>query len=138
MKQQQPWYALSEEETYQVLDTRFEGLDVAEAEHRLEMFGPNELERGKRISKFAILLAQIKNPLVYVLVAAAVISLLAGSNIDAIVIGVVIIVNTLIGFFQEYQAEKAIEALMARAAPEAEVVRKSHKRSEYLEMSIPA
>jgi P-type Ca2+ transporter type 2C len=138
MKQQQPWYAFSKEETYQVLDTRFEGLDVAEAERRLEFHGLNELKRGKRISKFAILLAQIKNPLVYVLVAAAVISLLAGSNIDAIVIGVVIIVNTLIGFFQEYQAEEAIEALMARAAPEAEVVRKSQKRSEYVEMSIPA
>lgn len=138
MDQKQPWYALSKEETYAVLNTHFEGLDVAEAERRLVLYGPNELERGKRISKFAILLAQIKNPLIYVLVAAAGISLLAGSNIDAIVIGVVIIVNTLIGFFQEYQAEEAIEALMARAAPEAEVVRKSLKRSEYVEMSIPA
>ena len=53
-------------------------------------------------------------------------------------IGVVILVNTLIGFFQEYQAEEAIEALMARAAPEAEVVRKSQERSEYMEMSVPA
>jgi len=138
MKQNQAWYALSEEEVYQVLDTRFEGLTVSEAEKRLSVYGPNELERGKRISKLAILIAQVRNPLVYVLFAAGVISLFADKNIDAIVIGVVIIVNTLIGFFQEFQAEEAIEALMARAAPEAEVIRKSEKRSEYMEMNVPS
>ena len=138
MEQKQSWHTLTKEETFQVLDTQYEGLSSSEAEKRLELYGPNEIERRKRTSQLAILIAQIKNPLVYVLIAAAGISLLAGSNIDAIVIGVVILVNTLIGFFQEYQAEEAIEALMARAAPEAEVVRKSQERSEYMEMSVPA
>jgi P-type Ca2+ transporter type 2C len=53
-----------------------------------------------------------------------VIALLAGEIIDTIVIGVVILVNTAIGFFQEYRAENAIEALRSRAAPKAEVVRR--------------
>jgi len=138
MEQTQPWYALTEEEIFETLETRYEGLHVAEAERRLEIYGPNELERGERVSKLTILIEQIKNPLVYILVAAAVISLLAGSSIDAIVIGVVIVVNTLIGFFQEYQAEEAIDALMERVAPEAEVVRRSDEHAQYLEMNVPA
>lgn len=138
MERNKQWHSLSIDDTYNTLDARYEGLTVQEAEKRLEQFGYNEIERGKKISKLEIILAQVKNPLVYVLVAAAVISLLAGKNIDAIVIGVVILFNTLIGFFQEYQAEEALEALMARAAPEAEVIRKPEGSSDYIEKNIPA
>ena len=81
MEQKQSWHTLSTEEIFQVLDTQFEGLSSTEAEKRLELYGPNEIERGMRTSKLSIIIAQIKNPLVYVLVAAAGISLLTGSNI---------------------------------------------------------
>lgn len=138
MDQNTRWHSLSVEETIETLDASFEGLPIQEAEKRLTEYSYNEIERGKKVSKVEILLAQVKNPLIYVLVAAAIISLVAGKNIDAIVIGVVILVNTLIGFFQEYQAEEALEALMARAAPEAEVIRKPEGSNDYLEMSIPA
>lgn len=138
MEKDQQYYQMTTEEALNALDSRYEGLPTQEAEKRLEKFGPNEIEAGEKISPLEILIAQIKNPLVYVLVAAAAVSILAGKTVDAIVIGVVIVLNTLIGFFQEYQAEEALESLMARAAPEAEVIRKPEDSDSYMEKSVPA
>ncbi len=132
------WHTLTVEETYETLDAQYEGLVVPEAEKRLEEFGENKLQKDREVSKLDILISQVKDPLIYVLAAAAIISLLAGEELDAIAIGAVIVINTLIGFFQEYRAESALEALMAQAAPEAEVIRKPEDRDEYMEMSLPA
>ncbi|MFP4345754.1 MAG: cation-translocating P-type ATPase [Anaerolineales bacterium] len=131
------WHTLSVDETFAALETGPRGLMLSEAERRLEKFGPNEIESGEGVSKLSILWAQVKNPLVFVLLGAAVISLLAGKVIDAGVIGVVIVVNTLIGFFQEYQAEQALESLKAQAAPEAEVVRECPDVGGCLELRVP-
>ncbi len=138
MDLEQQWHTLNTDETISALEAHQEGLTVAEAEKRLEEYGLNELEGDRKISKLDILLSQVKNPLVYVLVAAGIISLIAGKNTDAIVIGAVIIFNTLIGFFQEYRAEEALEALKSQAAPEAEVIRKPEDSEEYIEMTVPA
>ena len=138
MSNNKKWHNLTQQEVFEKLKARYEGLTVPEAEARLDEYGFNEIEHEKKISKLEILFAQIKNPLVYVLLGAAAISLLAGKTIDAIVIGVVIILNTIIGFVQEYQAESALEALMAQAAPEAQVVRKPEDYEDYMEMSLPA
>ncbi|MFU8827546.1 MAG: cation-transporting P-type ATPase, partial [Brevefilum sp.] len=138
MTEKRNWHELPRDEVFEVLDTGFCGLSEEEAEQRLEQYGPNVVESGDKISKWDILWAQLKNPLVLVLVIAAVISLLAGKNADAIVIAVVIVVNTLIGFFQEFQAEEALDALMSQAAPEADVVRKAKGSDDCVEISIPA
>ncbi len=135
---EQKWHQLTKEAALEALDSRYEGLTVPEAEARLEDFGFNEIKEEKGVNVVEILLAQVKNPLIYVLFAAGAISLIAGKTIDVIVIVVVIILNTLIGFFQEYRAEAALDALMSRAAPEAEVVRKPEERHSYMEMSLPA
>lgn len=71
------------------------------------------------------------------LLAAAGISLLAGKTADAIVIAVVILFNTAIGFFQEYRAEEALESLKAQAAPEADVLRDCPEVRDCIELSIP-
>ena len=138
MKEEVRWYQLPQDEVYEKLDTDFCGITEDQAKQRLEDYGPNVVESGERISKLEILLAQVKNPLVVVLVVAAIISLIAGKNADAIVIAVVIVVNTLIGFFQEYRAEEALGALMSQAAPEADVVRRVDGGEECIEMSIPS
>ncbi len=137
MAEHRRWHTLDLDETFAALDSGFHGLEQAEAERRLAEYGPNEIEGAHKISKLAILWAQIKNPLVFVLLAAAAISLLAGKTTDAIVIGVVIVFNSLIGFFQEYRAEAALEALKAQAAPEAEVVRDCPDVGECVEMRVP-
>ena len=134
---ERPFHTLSIDEAIQELDTSAEGLREAEAERRLEEYGPNEIESKQRTTPLEILWNQVKNPLVAALVFAGIISLLAGEELDAIVILAVIIVNTLIGFFQEYKAETAIEALRSQAAPEAEVLRCTEE-DECIEMRIKA
>ncbi len=136
--EQRVWHALDGEEVCAALDTSPAGLTLAEAERRLEVHGPNALAAARGVSKLAILIAQIKNPLVAILLLAAAVSLIAGKQIDAVVIGLVILFNTAIGFLQEYRAETALEVLKSRAAPEADVVRRASETSEPLEMQIPA
>ncbi len=137
MIEDRQWHLLSTPEVLSHLGTASTGLSVPEAERRLADVGPNEIESAHKVSKLAILWAQIKNPLVFVLLAAAAISLAAGKTADAVVIGVVIVVNSLIGFFQEYRAEAALEALKAQAAPEAEVVRDCPDAGECIELRVP-
>ena len=117
------FHALTSKAALEQLDTTAEGLSQFEATRRLAEYGPNEIESQKKVSKVELLLQQVKNPLVAVLILAAIISLIAGKNVDAVVILGVIIVNSLIGFSQEYKADTAIEALRSQAAPEAEVLR---------------
>ncbi len=119
----QAWHSLAVEEVFEVLETGPKGLSQEEAKKRLEKYGRNEVAKTQETSWIRILLHQLINPLVAVLVVAGVIALLAGEVIDTIVIAVVILVNTAIGFFQEYRAESAIEALRSRAAPQADVLR---------------
>jgi Ca2+-transporting ATPase len=88
------WYTLEIVEVFKKLDTSERGLTPAETEKRLLKYGANELKEEKRISKFALLASQVKNPLVGVLVAAALISFLVGKLIDTMVVVVVIVFNT--------------------------------------------
>ncbi len=134
----QEWHTLETDEVFQLLNSDRTGLTSAEAERRLEEYGPNEIEGAEEVRKLEILWSQLKNPLVGVLLVAAAISLVAGKTIDAIVIAVVIIVNTLIGFFQEYQAEEALQALQSKAAPEAAVLRDCPDVGGCVEERIPA
>ncbi|MDI6691421.1 MAG: cation-transporting P-type ATPase [Candidatus Bathyarchaeota archaeon] len=126
------------ERSVQKLGTSERGLTNDEVEKRLAQYGANEIEEEKRITKLALLLHQLKNPLVGVLVAAALISLAVGKFIDTVVVKVVIIFNTSIGFFQEYKAEAALQALKSMAALEADVVRDCPEKGTCLEMRVKA
>ncbi|MEM3828505.1 MAG: HAD-IC family P-type ATPase [Conexivisphaerales archaeon] len=138
MSRENIWHALSVEEIFEKLKTSGHGLTLAEAEKRLREYGPNELEEEKRMTKLALLIHQLKNPLVGVLLAAALISLLVGKVIDAVVVAVVIAINTSIGFVQEYKAEAALHALKSLAAPEAEVLRNCPEKGACIEMRVKA
>ncbi|MEE4194971.1 MAG: cation-transporting P-type ATPase, partial [Anaerolineae bacterium] len=129
---------LSIEESLQSLQSSCTGLTEEEAQQRLSQYGPNELQEGKKTSKLKLLLEQFINPLVLVLVAAAAISILADHAGDAIVIGVIIIVNALIGFIQESKAEDAITALRSRAAAKATVLRRESQSADAVETPIDA
>ena len=102
---------------------RSTGLSGAEAARRLAENGPNELQEAHRISPWEIALAQFKNLLIVILLIGAVLSLAFGHVLEAVVIGVIVILAVLLGFTQEYRAERAIEALRQIAAPTATVVR---------------
>lgn len=99
------------------------GLTSAEAEARLARFGPNALPEAKTPSLFAVFFRQFLSPLIYILVAAAVVSLLLGEIKDALFIAVVLVINGIIGTVQEYSANRAAAALRKLEQPHATVVR---------------
>lgn len=128
MPEERTYHDIGADETFRLLKSNPGGLTEDEAEKRLEEHGPNEIGGEKGIGKLALFLAQVKNPLNAVLAAAAVISLIAGKSVDVVVIVVIIIFNALMGFIQEYRAEKALQALRAITSPEAEVLRRDPRR----------
>ena len=95
------------------------GLKAAEAQSRLRESGPNEIVRGAPTSRWTILASQFRSPLIWLLLAASVLSALLGEVADSIAIGVILLVNAGVGFGQEYRAEKAMLALRAMTAPRA-------------------
>jgi Ca2+-transporting ATPase len=99
------------------------GLSKAEASRRLAEHGPNELEATRRISPWNMLGEQFKNILIIILIIAIVLSALLGHTVEAIAITVIMLFAVLLGFIQEYRAERAIEALKKMAAPTATVIR---------------
>lgn len=105
------------------MSTEFVGLSSTEASLRSENFGLNEISSKSKKSALKILTSQFVSPLVLILVAASGLSAILNEWIDAIAIAVILFLNALIGFFQEYRAEKAIRALKEIAAPRASVMR---------------
>jgi Ca2+-transporting ATPase len=99
------------------------GLSGEEAARRLAAHGPNELEAAAVIAPWQILLAQFKNVLILILLVAVGFSAVLGHLTEAVVISVIVVFAGLLGFVQEYRAERAIEALRQMAAPNATVVR---------------
>ena len=117
------WHILPLKKIYELLGSSALGLTSVHAKEHLAQFGPNELEKGKKKPWWKLLLHQFADFMILVLMAAALIAGLVGDLTDAIVILVIIFVNALIGFAQEYRAEKAMEALRHIAAQNATVVR---------------
>src|SRR5256884_1487790 len=124
------WHALRAEAVLQRLDSSPLGLTSREAAQRLSRFGPNELVQTAKVSPLRILLSQFIDVLVIVLIIAAIISaalgLLQGENADlydAVLIIVIVVMNSILGFDQEYRAERSLEALKTLAAPRAHVLR---------------
>lgn len=123
MTQENSWHSETIQEVFKKLSTRENGLLNSEVEQRIAVYGSNDIREEKKATKLALLLSQLKNPLVGVLIAAALISLALGKLADTLVIIVVVSINTAIGFFQEFKAEAALQALKSMASPEAEVIR---------------
>lgn len=117
------WHTLSIEEVSQHLASTLSGLSNDEAARRLSEYGPNELQAAHRISPWAILAEQFKNVLIIILLVATLLSVFLGHGIEAIAITVIVLFAVVLGFIQEYRAERAIEALRQMAAPTATVLR---------------
>ncbi len=126
------WHAYAVEEVFALLGSAPDGLSSNEARKRLEQYGPNELQAARRISPWEILLEQFKNVLIIILLIATAISFFLGHGVESIVIAIIVLFAVLLGFIQEYRAERAIEALQQMAAPTAAVLRDGQ------EIRIPA
>lgn len=109
----------------------------AEAAHRLAEHGPNELEASGRTSAWSLLLAQFKNVLILILMVAVGLSALLGHALEAVVIAVILLFAVVLGFVQEYRAERAIEGLRRMAAPVATVLRDGEEQDVAARALVP-
>ena len=123
------WHASTVEETFKRLESSPSGLSSDEAARRLEKFGPNELQAQGRVSPWTILLEQFKNVLIIILLLATALSAFLGHGVEAIAITVIVLFAVVLGFIQEFRAERAIEALREMAAPNATVIRDGRERT---------
>jgi Ca2+-transporting ATPase len=128
-----PWYEQSIEEVSANLNTSpSTGLTPGEVKLRLEKYGPNELEHKEGPGVLQMLIAQLKDYMVIILLAASLVSILVNEVVDALVIIGIVIINAVLGVVQEYRAGKALEALQKMSAPNAKVIRDGK------ELSVPA
>jgi magnesium-transporting ATPase (P-type) len=118
-----PWNQMPVEAVLAALKNTPQGLDAHEAQRRLAAVGPNEITEGKRRTPLRMFCDQFTDFMILVLLAAAVISGLIGEAKDTIAIVVIVVLNAVIGFVQEYRADRAVEALKAMAALTATVLR---------------
>lgn len=122
------WHTLEIEAVFERLKSTPDGLTAAEATRRLDRYGPNELQTSGRVSPWGILLEQFKNVLIIILLFATALSAFLGHGVEAIAITVIVLFAVILGFVQEYRAERAIEALRELAAPAATVMRDGRER----------
>lgn len=123
------WFQKSIPDILKDLETSAQGLSDSEAVQRQIKFGKNELQAQGRKSAWWILAAQFKELMILILFTAAVISYFIGDSKDAIIILVIVILNAVVGFFQEYKAEKAMYELKRLAASTARVIRSGVTRT---------
>jgi Ca2+-transporting ATPase len=117
------WKKLSVDETLENLNTNINGLSSSEAQKRLSEHGKNELVEEKKAGPIQIFLGQFMDILILILIIAAVAAYYVGDTLDAIVILIVVLINAVVGFIQEYRAEKAMEKLKGLISAEAVVIR---------------
>jgi Ca2+-transporting ATPase len=131
------WYQRGEREIFEELQTSEKGLSLAEASQRLQKYGPNTLPEEDSVSRLKILLHQFTSPLIYILLAAAVVTAILGDTIDTGVIVSILILNAIIGFIQENKAETSVRALKSMVVSRARVLREGKEKEVLTEDLVP-
>lgn len=132
------WFSKSQSEVLNELNVNSAtGLSSAEAKARLEKYGQNKLKGKPKKSLVALFFAQLQDMLIYVLLGAAVITVFINEYVDAIIILLVVLINAAIGVFQEFKAEKAVEALQQMTTPRSLVRRDSEVKEINSEELVP-
>ncbi|MBW2992337.1 HAD-IC family P-type ATPase [Candidatus Woesearchaeota archaeon] len=134
-EKKEAWYTKSLEEIFRSLDTKKEGLTPEEARKRTGKYGYNEIRKEKKDTALLILLRQFKSFVVWVLMAAALISFFIGHTIELIVIAVIVVFVILTSFFMEFKASRDMEALI-KLTPKKATVLRSNKKEEILAREI--
>ncbi|MBI2470113.1 MAG: calcium-translocating P-type ATPase, SERCA-type [Planctomycetes bacterium] len=118
------WHTLPIDEVIRNLETNIDtGLSHSEAEDKLRKYGHNQLEEKEGVSPIMLFLGQFNDFIVWVLIAAAIVSGFMGEWVDALAIIAIVIINAIIGFIQEFRAEKSLAALQKMSAPFSKVMR---------------
>ncbi len=117
------WYKQSITEVFDTLGSNAKGLSASIAAEKLLQVGPNQLQEGKKKTMAGIFLGQFKDVMIVILLTAAIVSGIIGDLKDTIVILIIVLLNAVVGFIQEYRAEKAMHALKQMAITQAKVLR---------------
>jgi Ca2+-transporting ATPase len=131
------WHQLEPEEAVRQLKSSDKGLASLEAQKRYQHYGPNELVEKPRKSPWVMFLDQFKDFMILVLIAAAIVAGVIGEAVDSIAIAVIVLLNAVLGFVQEYRAEKAMAALKKMAAPSAVVIRDGQAETVSADQLVP-
>jgi len=131
------WYQLGVKEILQKLETSENGLSEKDVRERLEQYGPNKLADEEKISRLKIILHQFTSPLIYILLIAGGVTLFIKEYVDSGVIFAVVILNAIIGYFQEYKAEESVRALKKMVVPKAKVLREGKEKEIRSEDLVP-
>ncbi len=131
------FYRKSGEEALKELKSRPEGLDSGEASRRLEEHGYNELKERDKDPVWKLILESFKDPMVIVLLAAAIVQLALGEIIESIIIFAVLVMNSIIGVVQTKKAENSLDALKQMSAPSAKVKRGGHVQTVEAREVVP-
>jgi Ca2+-transporting ATPase len=123
------WHRIPVGRTFEELSSGLSGLDDGSVEAQRARYGPNELREKEKKPAWVIFLSQFKDFMILVLIAAAVVSGVVGDLTDTMIILVIVLLNAILGFVQEYRAEKAMEALKRMATLQARVIRAGDVRS---------
>jgi Ca2+-transporting ATPase len=123
MVSEEAWHSLSPEATLEALHAAANGLSNEESKRRLGIFGENALEAAVPTPKWKVFLLQFKSPLIAVLIVCGIVTMALDHHVDAIAIFVVLLLNAIIGFYQEIKANQAVRALASLSTPTSRVVR---------------
>ena len=123
------WHAKSYTDVIQSVESSEKGISSEEAKKRFQKYGPNQIKRRRKDGPLTVLWRQINNPLIWVLIGASGLAVLLGKVTDGLVVLAVVVINTIIGFIQEFKAGKAIEALSEMVPENATVYRDGRKVS---------
>jgi calcium-translocating P-type ATPase len=131
------WQAFRKEEIFSELKTSENGLNQEEVYKRIQFYGENKLPQGKKVTLMQIIMHQLLNPLIFILVAAAAASLAIGEGKDAIFIFLVILINSALGTYQEYNAERSADSLQKLMKISARVRRDGNEKEAPSEELVP-
>ncbi len=131
------WHAFRKETIFSKLNTSENGLNQEEINKRIQFYGSNKLPGSKKVTLVQIILHQLFNPLIFILVAAAVASVAIGEGKDAIFIFLVIFINSALGTYQEYNAEKSASSLQKLIKIKARVRRDGKEKEVPSEKIVP-
>ncbi|RLF98964.1 hypothetical protein DRN58_05975, partial [Thermococci archaeon] len=131
------YWSLPIEKLLSSLDTSKKGLGEKEAEKRLGKYGHNAIEKKETRSALKIFLSQFKNPLIYILVFATIVAAFVGDKTEAVIILAIVFLNSVLGFFQEYRSEKALEKLRKYIKFKVKVLRNGERAEIEAEKLVP-
>jgi Mg2+-importing ATPase len=130
-------WSMDPDSLYEALSTTPSGLSQEEAEHRLLSHGPNTLRAKKKTDSLSILLNQFRSPIILILLFSAVLTFLSSDNVDGLIITSIVLLSSLLGFWQEATSARTIEKLLAMIRVEAAVVRGGSEYEVALEDIVP-